>query len=153
MNRAKIGFGYDSTCCDYKVFMNLCDVNLGSVPLKLKVYSVSTDSWREFQGPVWSNKLEEGKFQRNEYIVVNGILYFTNGDEHQVISFDLRKEVFRVVPFPGFVQRRWSDVLEFEGSVAMAFRSASGVDLWRLDDDVSGQVSSWTKMFSIETDR
>lgn len=81
------------------------------------------------------------------------ILYFSSWDEQQLITFDLRKEVFGLVPIPSFVRKKWSDVLDFKGSIAVAYESVSGIHLWTLDDYVSGQVSSWTKMFSIETDR
>lgn len=153
-NRAKIGFGYDSTSNDYKVFRTSYEKKLDSAQLKMQVYSANADRWREFQGPVLGNKLdeEEKEFQRNNYIVINGTLYFSNGDEQQLITFDLHKEVFGLVSFPSFVQRKWSDILDFKGSVAMVFESVSGIDLWTLDDEVSGQVSSWTKMFSIEAD-
>lgn len=64
------------------------------------------------------------------------------------MSFDLHKEVLKSVPFPGFIQRKRSNVLDFEGSAAMVFESGSGVDLWILDD-VSGK-NCWTKKFAIE---
>ncbi|XP_074381060.1 F-box/kelch-repeat protein At3g23880-like [Apium graveolens] len=144
----KTGFAYDSTCNDYKVFRILYEVNLDSVTSKMQVYLVNGDSWREFRVPFWGKTMRE-KFEGNDFIVVNERLYFNSWDEEQLIAFDLRKEVFGLVPFPGSVQNKWSDVLDFKGSIAVVFESVSGIDLWTLDDDVSGQVSSWTKMFSI----
>lgn len=151
-SRVEIGFCYDSGLNDYKVFRTLYEINLDKVTFKMQVYSASADSWKEFQGPVCGKKLEKRKFEPNDFIVVSGILYFMNPDEQQLITFDLRKEVFRPIPFPSFVQKKWSDVLDFKGYVAMVFESVSGVDIWTMEDDVSGQVSSWTKLFSIAPD-
>ncbi|KAK1375168.1 hypothetical protein POM88_031361 [Heracleum sosnowskyi] len=78
------------------------------------------------------------------------VLYFDGGDV--LVSFDLHDEVFRLVQFPSLIRRRKrSDVLDFEGSLAMVFESGPGVvDLWTLDH-VSKEVS-WTKKFSFGND-
>ncbi|KAK1398999.1 hypothetical protein POM88_008862 [Heracleum sosnowskyi] len=79
-------------------------------------------------------------------VFVNGVLYFDGGDE--LVSFDMHEEVVRLISFPSFIRRRRSNVLDFEGSVAMVFESGTGVDLWTLYN-VSDKVS-WTKKVSIE---
>lgn len=142
----KIGFGYDSISDGYKVFRIVFENIFDIVPI-VQVYSTSADIWREFRAPI----LKNWKIYKQTNIVVNGIMYFDGGDE--LISFDLHKEVFGLVSFPSFIQRKGSDVLEFEGFVAMVFESVGrgpGLDLWTLND-VSGEVS-WTKRFSIEAD-
>ncbi|KAL8127946.1 hypothetical protein AgCh_014757 [Apium graveolens] len=150
----RIGFGYDSGCNDYKVFRTFWDGDLDSVTLKLQVYSVNGDSWGEFRGPVWGkgNNVGEEKLEGNDFVVVKEILYFSSWDEQHLIAFDLRKEVIGLVPFPSFVLKKCSDVLDFKDSIAVVFKSVSGIDLWKLNDNVWGQVSSWTKMFSIAPD-
>ncbi|KAK1399012.1 hypothetical protein POM88_008875 [Heracleum sosnowskyi] len=135
----KMGFGYISESNEYIVLRLLFDV----IPI-VQVYSTKTDSWKEFRAPT----LQNWKDCSGAQIVVNGILYFDGVNE--LVSFDLRNEVIGLVPFPTIIQTKKSDVLDFEGSVAMVFESGSGFDLWTLDD-VSGQVS-WTKFFSIEND-
>lgn len=84
--------------------------------------------------------------QDPDNIAVNGVLYFDCED--QLVTFDLHDEVFGLVPYPKSIQRKRSDIMDFEGSVAMVFESTPGVDLWTLDN-VSGKLS-WTKKFSIE---
>ncbi|KAK1398926.1 hypothetical protein POM88_008789 [Heracleum sosnowskyi] len=140
----KIGFGYDSISNGYKVFRIVFEKIFDVVPI-VQVYSTNADIWREFHAPI----LKNWKIYKQTNIVVNGVMYFDGGDE--LISFDLHNEVFGLVPFPSFIQRKGSDVLDFEGFVALVFESVGygpGLDLWTLDD-VSGEVS-WTKRFSIE---
>ncbi|KAL1816571.1 hypothetical protein ACET3Z_019145 [Daucus carota] len=139
----KKGFGYDSISDAYKVFRIVCEKEYDKVPI-VQVYSTSTDSWRQFRNPILKNYEH---FERRN-VVVNGVLYFDGVDE--LISFDLHTEVFGQVPFPSWVTRKGSDVLDFEGSVAMVFQSGPEIHLWTLGD-VSGQMS-WTKKFSIEAD-
>ncbi|XP_074368366.1 F-box/kelch-repeat protein At3g23880-like [Apium graveolens] len=142
----KIGFGYDSISDGYKVFRIVYENIFDVVPI-VQVYSTSADIWREFRAPI----LKNWKIYKQTSIVVNGVMYFDGGDE--LISFDLHKEVFGLVSFPSFIQRKGSDVLDFEGFVAMVFESVDygpGLDLWTLDD-VSGEMS-WTKRFSVEVD-
>ncbi|KAL1816568.1 hypothetical protein ACET3Z_019142 [Daucus carota] len=134
---------YDSISDAYKFFRIVCEKMYDKVPI-VQVYSTSTDSWREFRDPILKNY--ENFDRRN--VVVNGVLYFDGVDE--LISFDLHNEVFGQVPFPSWVTRKGSDVLDFEGSVAMVFQSGPEIHLWTLGD-VSGQMS-WTKKFSIEAD-
>lgn len=136
-----VGFGYDSISNEYKllrfVYKNREDV----VPV-VKVYYINADSCRELQGPVLKTKIT----QWPSTISVNGVLYFDGED--QLVSFNLHDEVFGQVLFPNSIQRKRSDIMDFEGSVAMVFESGSGVDLWTLDN-VAGEFS-WTKKFSIE---
>ncbi|WOH01586.1 hypothetical protein DCAR_0520970 [Daucus carota subsp. sativus] len=139
----KKGFGYDSISDAYKFFRIVCEKMYDKVPI-VQVYSTGTDSWREFRDPILKNYED---FDRRN-VVVNGVLYFDGVDE--LISFDLHTEVFGQVPFPSWVTRKGSDVLDFEGSVAMVFQSGPEIHLWTLGD-VSGQMS-WTKKFSIEAD-
>ncbi|XP_074379610.1 F-box/kelch-repeat protein At3g23880-like [Apium graveolens] len=152
LSGVRIGFGYDSGLNDYKVFRTLWEGNLDSVMLKLQVYSVNNDSWGEFQGPVWGKNLGEEKFKGNDFVVVKETLYLSSWDEQHLIAFDLRTEVIGLVSFPSFVQKKLSDVMDFEGYISVVFESVSGIDLWKLNDNVSGQGSSWTKMFTIAPD-
>ncbi|XP_063950444.1 putative F-box protein At1g32420 [Daucus carota subsp. sativus] len=142
----KIGFGYDSISNSYKVFRIVYEKILDIIPI-VQVYSTNDDIWRDFRAPI----LKNWKIYKQTNIVVNGVMYFDSGDE--LISFDLHKEVFGIVPFPNFIQRKGSDILDFEGFVAIVFASVGygpGLNLWTLDD-VSNKIS-WTKRFSIETD-
>ncbi|XP_074362083.1 putative F-box protein At1g46984 [Apium graveolens] len=130
-------FGYDSFSDAYKVVREKLD-DEGSI---VQLYSTSTDSWTEFQEPI----LKCNEVYDATTVVVDGFLYFC-GARARIISFDLHKDIFGVVPLPSFTSiGKGSDVLNYQGSVAMILQ---GRNLWTLDD-VSGKVS-WTKRFSTE---
>ncbi|XP_017225960.1 putative F-box protein At3g16210 [Daucus carota subsp. sativus] len=135
-----LGFGYDSISGSYKVirFMFGEDTTDNYVPIVL-VYSTATGCWKDIRAPNWGNKF---RYMDQIDVVVDGVLYADCEDT--IISLDLHEEVFGLVPYPEFVQRKGSSVLDFEGSVAMVFDSV----VWTLDD-VCGKVS-WTKRFSVK---
>ena len=139
---ATVGFGYDRISNEYKLLRFVYESRDGVVPMA-KVYYVNADYCREFQSPNLKTQIYPVA-QSN--IVVNNVLYFVGGD--QLVSFDLHEEAFELVAFPNIIQKKMSDVMDFEGSVAIVFESGTGVDLWTLDT-VSG-VFSWTKKFSME---
>lgn len=137
----KMGFGYDSISDDYKV---LCIV---SVLSKVFVYSANAYSWRQFQDPILKKVEMDTK---TNIVVVKGVLYFDCTD-NGLISFDLHKEVFRLVMFPTIIQGQMLNVLDFKGSLAVVYESIGDepeCEVWTLDD-ASDQVS-WTKKFSID---
>ncbi|KAK1398988.1 hypothetical protein POM88_008851 [Heracleum sosnowskyi] len=137
-----VGFGYDSISNEYKI-LRLVYLNRNDVVPIAKVYHVNAGSSREFQGPNLTTQIYYFWPSPNN-IVVNGVLYFDGGD--QLVSFDLHEEVFGLVPFPNSILRKRSDIMDFEGSVAIVFESGTGVDLWTFDK----AEFSWTKKFSIE---
>ncbi|KAK1365281.1 hypothetical protein POM88_040842 [Heracleum sosnowskyi] len=132
------GFGYDSISGDYKVVMSYTDLPF------VEVYSNNANSWTE----IWYRADIHWERYTGTNVVVNGVLYFDTSNE--LVSFDMRTEVFGLVPFPSGVQGKGSDVLDFEGSVAMVFQSDSGIDLWTLDDVSGSDEVSWTKKFSTQ---
>ncbi|KAL1816661.1 hypothetical protein ACET3Z_019235 [Daucus carota] len=139
----KLGFGFDSISNDYKVFGIVYETWTAVIPLVF-VYSANADSWRKFQDPV----LEKlNPIYKDCHVVAKGVLYFYNRNE--LISFDLHKEVFGLVPFPSLDPRKMSHIFDYEGSVALFFHSDGngGSDLWTLDD-ASHQVS-WSKKCNI----
>ncbi|KAK1398891.1 hypothetical protein POM88_008754 [Heracleum sosnowskyi] len=139
----KLGFGYDSISDDYKVVRFVYYHKTDEVMI-VQVYSANANSWKAFREPI----LKNWEVYKHTNIVMNGIMYFDGGSE--LISFNLNREIFGLVPFPNFIQNKRSDVLDFKGSVAMVFESVSGIDLWTLDS-CSGQMS-WTKKFSVVAD-
>lgn len=93
----------------------------------VKLHYINADSCREIRGPIPKKRI----VQDPDNIAVNGVLYFDCED--QLVTFDLHDEVFGLVPYPKSIQRKRSDIMDFEGSVAMVFESTPGVDLWTLD--------------------
>ncbi|KAK1398882.1 hypothetical protein POM88_008745 [Heracleum sosnowskyi] len=140
------GFGYDSISDDYMVIRIVRDSILDVSAPTLQLYSSNSDSWTETQFHPFT--MEDEIYCLGTTVVINGILYCAC--VNKLVSFDLRKQVIVLVPFPSSVQRRISNILDFKGSVALVFESGSQVDLWTLDD-ISDKVS-WTKRFGIEAD-
>lgn len=136
-----IGFGYDNISNEYKLLRFVYNNRENVVPI-VKVNYINADCCREIQGPILKTQIKRW----SSHIAVKGVLYFDGGD--QLVSFDLHDEVFGLIPFPNSIQRKMSDVMDFQGSVAMVFESGPGVNLWTLDN-VSAKLS-WTKNFSIE---
>ncbi|KAK1398873.1 hypothetical protein POM88_008736 [Heracleum sosnowskyi] len=142
------GFWYDSIADDYKVFRIMFVVSSGYIlPPTVQVYSSNADSWTEFEPPNNMNDWADYYASRSS-IAINGILYIST--DNNLFSFDLKKEAFVLVPFPGLYQEKRSKIMEFQGCAAMVFESESGVALWTLDD-VSAH-NAWTKRFGIEVD-
>ncbi|KAL8148902.1 F-box protein At4g22390-like [Apium graveolens] len=139
----KVVFGYDSISDDYKVLKMVYE-NSKDFMRKVYVYSTKTDSWRRFEDRIMRKLNGFGQTD----IVVNGVLYIKSGSE--LITFDLHREVFGLIRVPDFFGKNMSNVLDFEGSVGIVFKSvgdAEGIFLWTLDD-VSGQMQ-WTKKLRI----
>ncbi|XP_017253830.1 F-box protein At2g43440-like isoform X2 [Daucus carota subsp. sativus] len=142
--RDNTGFGYDSISDDYKIVRIVYERSEDDMPT-VHLYSTNANSRRQFRDPIVKS-VPGGK--TNTDIVVNGVLYFNDGDG--LISFDLHKEVFGRVTLPGFWETKRSNVLDFEGSVAIVFEpdgDEQGIYLWTLDD-VSGRMQ-WTRNFRI----
>ncbi|KAK1354440.1 hypothetical protein POM88_047696 [Heracleum sosnowskyi] len=113
------------------------------------LYSTNTDSWKDIHvyDPSPSEVLLYPRLKLGP--VINGAVYV--GHRDHIVSFDLHNEVCSVIPIPSSTVIN-SDILDFEGSVAVIFRSveyeSSVISLWTLDD-IQGKVS-WTKKFDLD---
>ncbi|KAK1365280.1 hypothetical protein POM88_040841 [Heracleum sosnowskyi] len=105
-------FGYDFISDDYKVVMIY-----GGEPL-VQVYSTKSNSLKEYR-PFIKNNFNA--YYSGPNLVLKGVLYFDAFSE--LLSFDLHKDVFGLVPFPSRIKRKRSGVLDFKGSVAVVFES------------------------------
>lgn len=147
----KLAFGFDSISNDYKVlrFTRLIETSATVVPV-VQLYSTNTDSWKKIE--VHDRSLS--RVLCSIYLklgpVINEVLYIID-HEGQLVSFDLHKEVFRVVlPISKFIR---SNLLDYESSVAVILKSKrkrSGISLWTLAD-IRGELS-WIKKFNIAND-
>ncbi|KAL1825721.1 hypothetical protein ACET3Z_012499 [Daucus carota] len=109
----------------------------------LQLYSANTDAWKEIHVCDTSIARELLKLRLKFGPVIDGILYM--GNKTRLVSFDLHYEVFTVLTFPRSRLLR-SDVLEFNGSVAVIQSDVNGSkSLWTLDN-IHGEVS-WTRKF------
>ncbi|KAL1834514.1 hypothetical protein ACET3Z_004165 [Daucus carota] len=164
-----VGFGFDDVSDDYKfIRFFVKGIHSRSYRIKAEMYSVNEDTWKEVKVP---EGLEKFKFPLFRGVGIflpdqTRVLYFEGF--HELLSFDLHDEVFRVHPFPkpgklpGQGKPRRSSLLEFEGSVAKIYEESSGSvgmtcdessgdgktvrSLWTLDRD----GGNWTKKFNLE---
>ncbi|KAK1373792.1 hypothetical protein POM88_029985 [Heracleum sosnowskyi] len=145
-----LAFYFDSISDDYKVLRLLCEeTTTGGLPI-LQIYSTNDNSWKE----IYVHDTSPTNVMSYPYLklgpVINGAMYM--GRKEYVVSFDLQSEVCTVVPTPSSMVR-YSDILDFEDSVAIIFGSkdkGSEISLWTLDN--IHDSTSWNKKFDIEQD-
>lgn len=158
--RINMGFVFDSNTNDYKLLLitvsilHYDPIADDVIPvLEADLYSSNGDYWKKIYVPEIVRSLVICANSTFVHDPKTGVIYFEGIRE--LLSFDLRNEVFGVYPypFPNSVQHSKSNVLDFEGSVAMIFETvADGIlSLWTLDD-VSGNKVSWTKKFNLAAD-
>lgn len=157
--RVDVAFGFDCVSRDFKVLRieyaainHVQPVNVRGVYL----YSFRSDSWKEivvritlpsFVCYAFCHVLVSGP-------VVDGVLYLEGMNE--IVTFDLHNEVFGLVEFPCFMQRRKSNVFDFQGSVAVFAEESTDDDgssnkiisLWTMET-VSNEVF-WKKAFTVD---
>ena len=150
----QMAFGFDSLSNDYKVIRFLGPFthrrpfitpifNADNFVPVLQLYSANTDAWKEIHVCDTSIARELLKLRLKFGPVIDGVLYM--GNKARLVSFDLHYEVFTVLTFPRSRLLR-SDVLEFNGSVAVIQSDVNGSkSLWTLDN-IHGQVS-YTRKF------
>ncbi|KAK1402374.1 hypothetical protein POM88_001979 [Heracleum sosnowskyi] len=122
----------------------------GVVPqVRVELYSVNAGSWKEIPFPKEIPYVDLINLFRCVF-VDSGVFYFQGKKE--IMSFDLHNEVFAMYQYPDSGERM-SDVLDFDGSIAVIMKSGkmgSVLSLWTFDD-IGGNFS-WTKKFNIDPD-
>lgn len=149
-HEGNLAFYYDTLSNDYKVLWLLCQLaTTGGLPV-LQLYSTNTKSWKE----IHVHDTSPSKVLSYPYLklgpVINGAIYM--GRKEYVVSIDLHKEECMAVPIPTSMVR-YSDILDFEGSVAVIFGSVgerSEISLWTLVN-IDSKVS-WTQKFNLALD-
>ncbi|XP_074352477.1 putative F-box protein At4g38870 [Apium graveolens] len=144
-----LAFYFDTISNDYKVLRHLCEQTTGE-SMVLHLYSTNTNSWRD----IHVHDTSPTKVMSYPCLklgpLISGVIYM--GRKEYVVSFNLHTEVFTMFPTPSYMVR-YSDILDFEGSVAVIFGSkdrGSEISLGILDNS-NGNVS-WTKKFNIVED-
>lgn len=159
--RVDVEFGFDCVSHDFKVLRIEYDT-IGDMvqPLTVRgvnLYSLKSDSWKEVAVRITLPSLVCYAFipVLISGPVVNGVLYLEGMNE--VVTFDLHDEVFGLIPFPSYLQRRKSKVLDFQGSVAVfaeeSITDENGssnniISLWTMEA-VSNDVF-WNKVFTVD---
>ncbi|KAK1354217.1 hypothetical protein POM88_047473 [Heracleum sosnowskyi] len=159
-HRYDVVFGFDSVSNDckvlkiaYKMPARYCTDALDV--LSVDLYSSISDSWREIQVGIALPSLAYCSFLPVLISgpVVDGVLYLEA--VNTIVTFNLHSEMFGLIPYPSFNHRRKSNVLDFEGSVAVVLESIRDgsldekeVSLWTMEA-VSDEVF-WNKNFTFD---
>lgn len=133
-------FGFDCVSHDFKVlrikYQKDDNSQLVSVFL-VELYTSNADSWREI-----GVSLTLPSFVYHPLCpvlisgpVLDGVLYLEGMNE--IVTFDLRDELFGLIPFPDFMKVRKSNVLDVDGSVAVVVETFG-------DGSVDKEISLWT---------
>nr|XP_017250516.1 PREDICTED: putative F-box protein At3g10430 [Daucus carota subsp. sativus] len=136
----KIGFGFDPLSSDYKILRvvfgrlsDLLDNGEKKEGMVAELYSFNANSWKPIQVP---KEMQGFKFDPiSECVCVDSRVLCLPGTDG-ILSFDLQDEVFRMHKYPASGEII-SEVLDFEGSIALILRSgerASVLTLWALDE-------------------
>lgn len=155
IGRHSYGFGMDVNMRDYVYLWIFCrrwDSVLHSV---VRMYSTRCNSWRVLEG--------DFQFLMTEYkncAIVKGVPYWTvivrkKKDDDKLsealVSFDVRREVFKLVDYPEAAFKRGNRAyfVEFNGHLAALVycpgeQYSQLVDVWVLDDEVC-----WSKKFTV----
>lgn len=155
--KVDVVFGFDCVSDDFKVvkIQYRKEGDSGDVSVSIvEVYSVNADLWREIEVDVTllSFVAYPGCPVLISGPVLDGVLYLEGMNE--IVTFDLRSEVFGLIPFPGFMKRRVSNVLDVEGWIAVVVESVGDglvekeVCMWTMET-VSGEVF-WNKKFKFD---
>ena len=111
-----LGFGYDSSTDDYKVFMATCTGNNGAL---VHIFSLKSNIWKFF-GQI-NYEFNDRRFEEYDGgltapgILFNGALHwfwlnvdYTGNGKVLIVSFDLAKEEFREIPQPDDTRYVWN---------------------------------------------
>ncbi|KAL1806510.1 hypothetical protein ACET3Z_029578 [Daucus carota] len=118
------------------------------------LYSAKADTWKKIHIPDTIKRSFWYSLKRFCGPDISGKLYLES--EAGLLPFDLQNDVFGeivVLPFPIYGQQKRiqkSEILDFEGSLAVVYESAgvgSVLSLWMLDDG-----GLWIRKFNLETD-
>ncbi|XP_043693042.1 F-box protein CPR1-like [Telopea speciosissima] len=141
------GFGYDPTTEDYKLVRVVRSYGIDdySGNIEVKVYSLSTNSWRRIGDLPFHHTYIYGFG-----LLANSALHWVDTDSKFIVSFDIKDEEFGGVPLPDFVQDEFSwNVGVLGGQLCLVCRFFGVcVEVWMMKD--YGVSYSWEKLFSIQ---
>ncbi|XP_028785351.1 F-box protein At3g07870-like isoform X2 [Neltuma alba] len=139
-----LGFGHCQIINDYKIVRVY---EFGLEVKRVEVYSLNTDSWKKI-------KFENLKGIRllHETIAVNGTMFW-HGSENLIVSFDITKEEFRLIPMPLRYPQARTVLTVYENKLAMfSINATYGAPLLWVMKEGTGACKegwSWTKKYYI----
>ncbi|KAI9127107.1 hypothetical protein K1719_001666 [Acacia pycnantha] len=151
------GFGFNSIVNDYKIVRFFHDrkklEGLNSKVRVVKVYSLSTDSWKELEpGAVQKTRFKYGTVS----VSVDGTMTWL-GDEDSLpvlVSFDIGTEVFTLTPIPSVVRAPPTSLGVYQNKFVISgyHRESHFMDIWVMEQvaSESGKHFSCSEKYSVE---
>ncbi|KAF3668613.1 hypothetical protein FXO37_09428 [Capsicum annuum] len=152
-----VGFGYEQHSDDYKVMrvINYCN---GRQETKLEVYSTKSGSWRKVKNDVYI-KVKNAVYSTNCDAIVEGFTYWfitnENGLKTALASFDLRSEVFSIIPVPEVLATESYSLraMNSHGSLALLAHSSEDefnkcLEVWVIEGG-GGAEGVWQKKSTV----
>ncbi|XP_028755884.1 F-box/LRR-repeat/kelch-repeat protein At2g27520-like [Neltuma alba] len=141
-----LGFGHCQIINRYKIVRVY---EFGHEVNRVEVYSLGTDSWKEVE---FENLRGIRLF--HETITVNGTMFW-HGSENLIVSFDIAKEEFRLIPMPVIYPQALTVLTVYENKLAMFSTNATLLRmkkdpiLWVMKEGTgaSQERRSWTKKY------
>ncbi|KAI9126996.1 hypothetical protein K1719_001555 [Acacia pycnantha] len=146
------GFGFSPSLNDYKIV-----AIARGMDLRVEVYSLSRDSWKEIEIENFSEHLRyfgETTVSSNEAIFWKGFISGEERVKRVIVSFDIAKEVFTFIPWPTDTALNntesvcYVNLTVYKDKLAM-FHSGYDGSLWVTEEDIgsSRERWNWTKKF------
>ncbi|XP_028755865.1 F-box/kelch-repeat protein At3g06240-like [Neltuma alba] len=146
----RLGFGFSSFVNDYKIVAIYRKIG------RAGVYSLRRDSWKEIE---YGNILDFVTIYRDTRVSSNGAIFWNGSkrceerEEGAIISFDIVKEVFTLIPRPTLQEDSYLYLTVYKDKLAMLYcgvGASPNIDLWVMEEDIgsSGERWSWTKKFT-----
>ncbi|CAK7337268.1 unnamed protein product [Dovyalis caffra] len=149
-------FGHDSVNNDYKVLRIVKLYNeLDSFIIKVRVYSLKTNSWREIIAPSQANEIMTvNRYVRRYVLVREAFHWLIKAHEPNICAFDIQGEEFCTVPLPNFgvPQGCFNMNLGVLGQCLClaSTRGRENIVMWMMKE--YGRKDSWVKLFSLPRD-
>ncbi|XP_028801605.1 putative F-box/LRR-repeat/kelch-repeat protein At1g11620 [Neltuma alba] len=152
------GFGFSPNDNDYKIVrIKVLDYQI--VPKRMKVYSLNSESWKKVEVA----NLEGFRVRSSRNVTVNGVVFWIGGkqggnDYDQILSYDLSKEEFTVIPMPILNSYDEKRLIVYENKVAVVAcikgeDKLYSIHLWVREEDTFESRQdckkwSWTKRYT-----
>ncbi|KAI9127251.1 hypothetical protein K1719_001810 [Acacia pycnantha] len=157
--RIYVGYGFSPIVNDYKILRAYVPEDEDEVN-RVEVYSLSTQRWKKIK---FGNL--KGVNLNSETVNANGAMFWHDMEEDLVVSFDIAREAFTLIPIPPLDKYEKCfgyKLIVYENKLALISHFLKGVsfttdswyiDLWVVEEGVGVPLErwSWTKKYSLIT--
>ncbi|XP_028791772.1 F-box/kelch-repeat protein At3g23880-like [Neltuma alba] len=157
-NKCEVGFGFSAVANDYKIVRTYA--KFGDAVNRVEVFSLSRGTWKGIDiGNLKGVKLYAGSVTTNGAIFWSGLKLGAEekDDTEVIVSFELAKEVFTLLPRPELDYNASERLTVYENKLAMLSKiwdaddeSSDWIDLWVMEEGncASGEGWSWSKIYT-----